>query len=307
MGFAILAGCGEAPEADEIGQNEASLSGEGGESAPNARDGQFPSTLHLTSLEVACTATKIGPRHILTAGHCALDESKKIDGPFKPGGNLFVSNKAKLVPAGCTKSEPACFVSKEQTAIGLGYVKVTVEKTLLEPVFAKKPLTLGEGSDLAVILLTAESAAKIKNIPTAKIDFSAVHPGDALTLQGYGEDCLQFNQRPELRYADAKAIPALRATTPDPESPPPPPPISEALRKKIEKVMFFTDSNLRLGPTLCSGDSGAPVFRKGKPNIVVGVNSTGWHDSQMYSNWHVRLDDKTDAKVHAWLKSTLAQ
>ncbi|WP_394840367.1 trypsin-like serine protease [Pendulispora rubella] len=304
----VSLGCAGAPQdADETDEVESPLSGKDGVAPPIAAEGQFASTIHLSTLKVQCTATKVGPRHILTAGHCSLNESGKIEEPFKSGGTLYVSNKAKLVPPGCTRNEPACFVTKEQTALELGYEKVTVEKTVLEPAYAKYPEATGGGSDLAVILLTVESAEKIKDIPSAKIDYSVVRSGDALTLQGYGEDCMQFNERPELRYAGAKAVPSLRATTPDPDLNPPPPPISAALRKKIEKVLFFTDANLRGGPTLCPGDSGAPVFRKGKPNIVVGVNSTGWHDSQSYSNWHVRLDDKTDSNVAKWLKSILAQ
>ena len=57
-------------------------------------------------------------------------------------------------------------------------------------------------------------------------------------------------------------------------------------------------------PSICPGDSGGPVYRKGT-SVIVGINSTTIppNDKAPAFNWFTRLDGGARFGVAAWLES----
>jgi uncharacterized protein YkwD len=100
-----LAGCGEFPERDGVSGapaiSEGDDSGEGTALQPFITDGKVdsghPSVGQLRSGGAACTATLIGQKTVLTAGHCVPSSASRTS--FVVGGKSYTASKIIIHPS----------------------------------------------------------------------------------------------------------------------------------------------------------------------------------------------------------------
>jgi hypothetical protein len=291
-----------------------------------ATDAEYPATLLIKGL---CTATKVGPRHILTAAHC-------VSGPEAP---YFVSGATIEVTSDKGIGAFAHDASVEAGQLDGGaspFKTYTIDETHLEPNWVAKctgDLQCGKSyvscrtavADVALVVVREP----IETAAEASIDLSPVEVDDRVVIAGYGcEDGVGAwwnydNQR--LRVAETRAI-------------------SFDNTIHTGSVIFEEDRNTPLARTmdgiyvitpgpnfadggddasdsggLCPGDSGGPLYRlDGKGLTVVGVHSsytfsTGFsfaldgghtvlYGGKPVTNWHTRLDDTRGLEVGKWLK-----
>lgn len=199
-----------------------------------ANQGEFPSVVWL--LGVNCTATKIGPKHLLLAAHC-IDRDGYGKAVLKgdPVDIYIGVEPARMRHERLVAEE--IFVHPSWTA----HVNKThaLEKTLGKPGVI----------DLAVIVTNKI----IRNVPDERLEFSPVRPGVAVVIGGYG--CDAFGSRPSDTYKVAlkriyQVKPSVFGVGPEDAS----------------------GNSYSMG---CEGDSGGPVHvlsARAAPRIV-GVNS----------------------------------
>lgn len=281
--FAALAACAATPTSTTERSEDDLVGGR------QAADDEFPSTLLIGT---NCTAAKVGPRHVLTAAHCT--DNNPI---FREGAALHLTSKKA---ANNSSTEDPSFIP------------VVVEKTYIHSTWEEafgpvKVLGPTLAADVAIVVLTEESAAAIADIPIAEIDTNPVVPGDKLVVMGYGcEEGLYTGfdyANARLKIQSTVALSRDEAITPEREPKPDP-------NVKIEENYFFTPG-AALEPdaaaSLCPGDSGGPVYRDdGTQRIIVGVNayynfSPGFDSYVSLTNWHTRLDLQSGYGVGDWV------
>lgn len=279
----LFLACGPGPDEtdasvtmDDFGELHDELTG-----GAYATRGQFPSTLFFTNLPFFkgyCTGAKVGPRHILTAGHCVYSFSRKAY-YLRPGDAIAVTNNVSVDRTGTIGPT---FKVKRVTA----HPKwVQYGNAYSEPVAA----------DVAVIELeTSLSAFTQASVYTGK-----VAPGTYVYMQGYGcENGLKGGSdsvaKLKYRYTrTATTSSAFSGVTPH---------TNQAAHGSLDDTYFFTLGKGASGSeaSLCPGDSGGPAYRKiGTQYYVVGVNAYySFKDGGNISanNWLTRLDSASDNK-----------
>ncbi len=289
-------------------EQEAPVEQQGGEdeliSGTQAADGQWPSTLLLTS---GCTASKVGPRHILLAAHCVEGDAAA---DYAPGATLQVTNKP--------------LVDYRRDTVFNRVREVQIEKTVVHPIWKQEKANawspdgqdpievwgVNAPPDVAVVVLTETSASRIKDIPTASVDLAPVNAGDPIAIMGYG--CEQGASvtsaqivTSKLKFQKTQALPLSSQDHEGsviPERP-------AGYRANLGQQYLFSPGFNRSTKeaSICPGDSGGPVYRdNGKANVIVGVNayySFKFDDPKGISvtNWHTRLDTAGRADVGSWL------
>jgi len=234
-----------------------------------------------------CSAVKIGPDTLLTAAHCIVDaQSGALRPAFRPGAVVGLDNAAL----------------QESRA---GALKVSIEKVHLPPAYrdglAKfadyrrrrlAELTAGSSTlpsatleqglrlrhhfaarypDVALLRLQAATPS----IPIKAVAFGPVQPGDKVELVGFGCATPGTPARSNL--------PLVRRSG-----------WSRVIR--VDEVNLYTHAGQRIpsAPSLCPGDSGGSVLRKGRVigihTVVYGLNAR--HGAR--SNMAVRLQPLAD-------------
>jgi hypothetical protein len=212
-----------------------------------------------------CSATKIAPRRFLTAGHCVVDRGNgELLSAFRRDAALKISSAPTPLSA-----DDFIRVSVEQTQLpsafeqGLrqfiaykqariaDFNKPSIGTTLRRRMenLQANPYFTTKFPDAAVIRLQADTT----EIPQAQLDLTPLRKGDAVTLVGYGCDNLT-----NPRGAAGQTPYGVRRFG-----------SSQVIR--VDPVNFYSYGRaMRLGaPSICPGDSGGPVLRKGK---IVGVH-----------------------------------
>jgi hypothetical protein len=194
---------------------------------------------------------------------------------------------------------------------------VEVERTVIHPAWLEaaertpRVIVLGTKPppDVALIVLTEESASRIDQLPITPIDPTPVSDGEPVWIMGYGCEqgvdaaVLYPEGNPRLKAVetatlaadslihDGMFIPAGRAGQ-----------IHGRYTVTAGKLLDETSASL------CPGDSGGPVYRQDGAAII-GVNAMysfvpRWRDLDRiaYTNWHTRLDDRTTFAIGAWLQ-----
>lgn len=288
---ALLVGCTQA--ADDDNTTDDHLVG-----GRPAGAGEFPSTLLIAT---NCTAAKIGPRQILTAGHCVMYPGLPSHPFFEPGATMRLTAEHSVNNA--SDADPAFF-------------SVTVEQTYLSPSWVSEQgsgLNLGPNpsADVAIVVLTKESEPALAKIRTAAVDTKPVLSGDKVVVMGYGCETgiyagFDYSQA-RLKVQSTVAMDPAGALAPG-RTPAPNAPAAHTADN-----YFFTPGAALGGDSgaasLCPGDSGGPVYRDdGTQRVIVGVNSYYNFDPNdrvgvSLTNWHTRLDNDAAEGVGAWVQS----
>jgi hypothetical protein len=272
-----------------------------------ATDVDYPSAILIRA---GCTAARVGPRHILTAAHCVWDGDKGALQPgYGAGDHLYVTTRRRVGVLG-------------QIVWQLGgFRDLVIEKTEVpEPWKRAKGhvavLTAEAPADVALIVLAPASEAKLKGVGSATIDKSPVAPGDPLAILGYGceKGVSHANEIGENLFATLKIadVPAL-----EPKAIVHPGSwvgdLSFPFAKNVVGSYLFTPGQKldpKNGASICPGDSGAPVYRRGAAHdTIVGVNAYYSFlpkeqdpDGVSVTNWHTRMDDASRESVGPWLE-----
>ncbi len=252
----------------------------------------FGATLLL--VRSTCTAVKVGPRHILTAGHCVRDAAGNVKPEFTPRAPLRLKTRAEPDP------------------LGTAY---TVEKTVLHPRLLEVCSTLGcagpaandrrDAPDVAVIIASRE----IRDIPSTPVDLDPVSVGESVTILGYG--CQSgangaFDADGVLRAAKTKVLDAKAIVH---EGSPVRSDETEVVANMRGDYVFTPGPGMNdAAAGLCPGDSGGPVYRGSTTRAsVVGVNASYTFHSKdavglPVTNWHTRLDAGARHEMKGWLE-----
>jgi hypothetical protein len=265
----------------------------GGTAHPQVSGSMFPSTVNLNG---GCTATKIGPRHFLTAAHCAYDFTTATAVPaYWDNKTIAITNEAYPLH-GSTYPNPWTGVTIQHTYFANSFWNACTSA----PCSFSDMIT--KGADLAIVHVKEETPhiATVSNI-----DFQAPWVGKPVIIVGYGcEEGKNGRSRsqinPELPWGRLKyhqtnmGSPSLLSN------------VSVPANSPLLNWEFITPG-LPLGQenaSICPGDSGGPVFADdGMGSVLVGVNSgfPSWDSSETgVLNYHVRLDTE-----RAWIESIL--
>lgn len=231
----------------------------------------FPSVFRFTNQTRTCTGVKVGPNHILTAAHCVTQTGKSGSAPVAdpklgPGQLLLLARRS--------------FDTDSHEHI--------IRDTYIHPSHLAATVGTGQADlDLAVII----TQEPLEEFTSASVDRDAVAKGQALTILGYGCAKNDTTTSNALRYGDSKSV--------DSES------TASALKLPSSAPLsaFYTEGSgtNASAPSICDGDSGGAVFRKGTTRVV-GVNAKGYGSPATF-NAHARVDGKTSLGVAAWLTS----
>lgn len=252
--------CSLQSESESLGSRDDELVG-----GHVAVESEYPATVSIGG----CTATKVGPRHFLTAAHCVDESLQQL--------NVTPDNNAQ------------------------NFRSLTVSAVHRHPEYTNCTACAGDGSmndfgfkpDAALVVVQELSA----DIPEAVIDATPVAVGDAITLTGYGcENGVGQPSGPSrLKVGDTHAV--------DPLS------LSDAPSIPGAYVTSFGPALDPSSPGLCPGDSGGPLFRTGTNHVVGinALVSFSGDQGTPVGNWHTRLDQQSRYDIYGWLTGLIGQ
>lgn len=231
----------------------------------------------------ACTAARVGPRHLLTAAHCVFSAGNLTvhydpthDVELRLGDGRRVTYKVKeahVHPSWTSKcAETLCSVSAVTAKL--------------------------DAADVAVLELEEEP----QEVAVAAVDRAPLSPGDHVRLTGFGcttgVHVTDGNVATQLRTADQDVVGPAAAVH------------DGSFVTAADEPIYSGNYALTAGTAgLCPGDSGGPLYRlgAGAPTVVgVNANYTLLPDDKdevglPVTNWHTRLDGTSRNHVGDWL------
>jgi hypothetical protein len=321
-----LAGCSTSTE-DDAGSSPNDVTAAGDTSKV------LKSTLLLKQ---GCTATKIGPKHLLVAARCVANNPAFAAGKAleytvaSTGGNSVAPSTAKdsgAPPADPTTDDDAGAADPDTTDDDAGAPPtadagsadagktntsgkgVTIADVQIHPSFTAKcktatscgfdTLAAGDAPDIAVIILSDELAT----VPTLPVDLDAVGEGDPLLVVASNCARVDANVKSTSSPKTMKvvAVPADAAAHKGG-----PYEKNTALVPHLAGGYVVTAGSdwKSTAPKICAGDIGAPVFRATSAAIV-GVTSNFTARSVdkpvPVTVEHTRVDETSRFKIGTWL------
>lgn len=210
-------------------------------------------------VESFCTGTVIGPRTILTAGHCFVETAKEV--------GITVNALAKYVRVGFGTKMIA---SKTDTAVTL----IEVADVVVHPEYGKIPLDQAKPTDpdpdLSIVHLSADIPSTAV-VATLLSDVSRVAVGTNLTIAGFGLTGLELTnpeeaeKDPKLAKYEPTLAASLNKTTVT---------VAEPLLNPFQ-FGYMTEE----GRTACNGDSGGPAYIDNDDGTISLAGVTSWGDA----------------------------
>ena len=230
---------------------------------------------------ISCTGAKIGPGLFLLAGHCVSDFlTGEMYSKLSPGNTLSIMPHGK---------------GWRETKITKVHVHPSYSKEMLRRAARKgdEPFYAGYiSSDLAIIKIL-DNFNDVKKI---NISFDRVDEGQTVSIMGTGCEISIKSRMPYAKKLKVKNVKVINKNYSKHN-------FAKASSDQIDAVNYLTEGrNLnKSSASLCSGDSGGPVFTTdGK--AVIGVNSYyTFNDGSgvSYTNLHARLDIED---VRLWIE-----
>ena len=252
----------------------------GGQEVP--RDKKEFSSVVTFKDAISCTGVKIGPGLYLLAAHCVSDYlTGEINSKLSPGNTLSIMPHGK---------------GWKETKITKVHVHPSYRKEILRRVAraGDEPYYAGYiSSDLAIIKIK-DNFNDVKKI---NISFDRVDEGQTVSIMGTGCEISIKSRMPYAKKLKVKNVKVINKNYSKNN-------FAKAHPSQIDAVNYITEGRNfnKMSASLCSGDSGGPVFTT-DAKAVIGVNSYyTFNDGSgvSYTNLHARLDIED---VRQWIES----
>ena len=275
-----LTSCNELVTSDDSSSYIISGNLIGGQEVPRNRN-EFSSVVTFKD-GISCTGVKIGPGLFLLAAHCVSDFlTGEISSKLSRGNTLSIMPHAK---------------GWKETKITKVFVHPSYRKEILKRIARKDDDSFYAGyisSDLAII----KTKDNFNDINKIKISFDKIYEGQTVSIMGTGCEISLKSRMPYAKKLKVKNVKVINKNYSKHN-------FAKAHPTHIDAVNFLTEGrNLnKTSASLCSGDSGGPVFTT-DAKAVIGINSYyTFNDGSgvSYTNLHARLDIED---VRQWIES----
>lgn len=248
--------------------------------ADRVTSGDVSNVLNSTLQVGGCTATKVGPRHLLLAARCVGDE-------LSPGKAIALNSSGALAADAPKK------VTIADVKVHASYAAKCVDKACD---FTRAAAS--DSPDIAVLILKADLTA----LPTVPVDLDPVGETDSLLL--VTGDCATVDGKEEGSQKAVKTKAAAPRTVnhlgSEYQSTP------ELVGQLGASYVVTAAGGLKTGaPRLCRTDIGAPLVRAGTAAVAgVTSNYTTFPEQRVPATLeHTRVDTKSRFKIGEWLTS----
>jgi hypothetical protein len=291
-------GCSSADPTDDADD------GDDGAALVDARLAALGELAAVVRIDSDCTASKIGPRLLLTAAHCIRDAKGDVKLSYVAGREIPVLVR---MPDGKT--------NEVRAAIEFAKVHPRVKELCsVADCNGSAANAKRDAPDVAVIKTTKE----LVGVALMPIDGRPTAPGETVIETGFGCTDGAFSRKgddDQLRTGPTTVVDA-NATVHEGS------PVNAAEAADLANVYVYTAGpamKQNTGAGLCPGDSGGPLVRLGDRGrlSVIGVNASYTFRylkddpvGRAVTNWHARVDRSARYDVLAWLKAqgaTIAQ
>lgn len=225
-------------------------------------------------LNKSCTASKVGPKTFLTAGHCVFGDSQgRLLADYLPGRKITIATHYDV---------------KKRVTVDEVHSHETYVNFIQDRIRNGKSTSAGAlvAFDIALISVTDET----NDIEIAEPDYEPVLNDETIILSGYGctTNTIKKSGSGTYKMAMAKVVP------------------SNVIERDIYKrditraheFNFYSEGKSlnKNAASICPGDSGGPVYRE-KDRTIIGVNSQYIFKDRTglsYVNTHTRLSAVAD-------------